>query len=195
MYSERLLFGWSPAWWTAIATVINVAVVIFLAFVNFRYMRSAAKQAEAAANQASATVKQTSAAFENITLLKNQIKDQALLKLTETLIDLRRMNLHLESWIPKLTESWGQLPPFEGFLPDNWPSMVFVIERNMPSQKQNLRSMETHITNAEMLLNDQLARSASNRQPDVMKAVSNDLNAASRPLREILSELENQKMQ
>jgi len=62
-------------------------------------MRSAAKQAEAAANQASAAVKQTSAAFENLTLLKKQIEDP-LLKLTETFIDLRGMNLFLESWIP-----------------------------------------------------------------------------------------------
>jgi hypothetical protein len=187
MQPEVVWLGLSPSEWTAIATVTNAVLVIVLAIINFRYMRSASEQAKA-------STKQATAAFANIDLLKNQIQDQTLLKRTETLIDLRRMNMLLASWAPKLSESWGQLPPFEGLLPDNWPSIVFVVERNIPNQKENLKSIETHITNAEMLIKDHLARAANYRQADVMKAAANDLNEASRPLGEILLALENHKL-
>ncbi len=191
MQPEILWFGLSPAEWTAIATVINAALVIVLAIINFRYMRSAAEQAKAAIKQATASEQQAAAARANIDLLKNQMQDQTLLKRTETLIDLRRMNLLLASWAPKVSENWGQLPPFEGLLPVNWPSIVFVVERNIPNQQENLKSIETHLTNAEMLMKDQLARAA---KADVMKAAAIDMDAASRPLREILLDLENQKL-
>ena len=117
--------------------------------------------------------------------------EQELLKRTETLIDLRRLRYVLDWWSPKLIESWGALPTYERFLPDNWPSVVFVIERALPKQKQNLVDIETHIRNADTLVGTELAKPATYRQPDVMKAASMDLDAASRPIREILSALEN----
>ena len=187
MQPEVLWFGLNPDEWTAIATVTNAVLVIALAVINFLYMRSAAQQAKAATKQAAAAEKQTEAALENITLLKNQLHDQELLKRIETVIDLRRLRSALSWWSPKLIESWGALPTYERFLPDNWPSMVFVIQRALPNQKQNLVDIEAHIRNADTLVVTELAKPPTSRQPDVLRAASMDLDAASRPIREILS--------
>jgi hypothetical protein len=170
--------------WIAIATVVNVAIVGVLAIINFRYMRSASKQADAADRQAKA-------AFENIALVKDQIQSQAKLKVTETLIDLRRMVFLVEMWCPKVRDSWGDLPPYEPFLSDNWPSMVHVIEKITPNQAENLRKIEQHILNAETLIKGQLARNPTNRQANVMQAAANDLDEISATLKAVLLEAEN----
>lgn len=194
MEPERLVFGLGPAWVMAIAAVLNVAVVVVLAIINFRYMRSAARQADATTKQADAATRQALAAFENINLLKEQVRDLASLKLTETMIDLRRMCFSLEWWSPKLEPSWGSLPSvFDGGLPDNWPSIVHLVERTVPNQKENLANIERHIRNAEMLIRDQLARSPNYRQTDVLRVAACDLNEALGPLRAVLLELENQR--
>jgi hypothetical protein len=207
MNPETLLLGRSPDWWTAVATIVNSVTVIILVWINFRYMRSAAKQAHAAADQADAAhdqaaaaleqaraaEKQTAAAMENIELVKKQMRDQEMLKRTEAVIDLRRLRLLLDWWIPKLEGSSGQLPPFERFLPDNWSSIVFILERALPARKQDLIVIETKVSNAENLVKTELKKSANYQYPDVFKAASRDLAEASRPLGELLSALENQK--
>jgi hypothetical protein len=97
----------------------------------------------------------------------------------------------VEWWCPKVRESWGDLPPFEPFLSNNWPSMVHVIEKITPSQAENLRNIDSHIRNAETLIQGQLARSSPFRQADVMRAAANDLDEASVILKTVLLEAEN----
>jgi hypothetical protein len=100
-------------------------------------MRSASKQADAADRQAKA-------AFENIALVKGQIQSQTKLEVTETLIDLRRMVFLVEWWCPKVRESWGDLPPFEPFLSNNWPSRVHVIEKNAEPSREFAKNRKPH---------------------------------------------------
>jgi len=193
MSPEVLLLGRSPGWWTAVAAIVNVLVVVILVVINFRYMRSAAKQAGAALEQAKAAEKQAAAALESIDLVKRQMRDQEKLKRIEAVIDLHRLRMQLDWWIPKLEGSWGQLPPPESFLPDNWASIVFVVETALPGRKENLAVIETKVRNAENLVKTELKKPQNYQDGQVFKAASRDLAEASRPLGELLSALENQK--
>src|SRR5438309_9776479 len=113
---------------TAIAAVVNVLVVIVLAIINYRYMLSASAQAHATTKQAEAADKQAAAAFETIKLLKAQTDDEARLRLTETIIDLRYMSFQVERWIPIFESQWGGMKEYKQVLPDNWPRIVDVTE-------------------------------------------------------------------
>lgn len=139
------MFGWTPSGWAALASVINVVLVGVLALSNYLYMRSAAEQAKAAHEQALA-------ASENIKLLKEQIQEQRSLRMTETLVDIRRLQYLVDWWLPKLTSDWGSLSAFEPLLPANWPSMFQIVERTVPSEAENLLKVESRVRNAQTLI-------------------------------------------
>ena len=186
--------GRNSEWWTAAGTVGNVVVVFALAVINVAYAIFAKRQSEATLEQAKATEQQTSAAMKNIELIEQQMRDQEMLKRTETIIYLRRLVARLRWWSPKLEGSWGQLPPFEGFLPDNWASIVFVLERTLPERKNDLVGVQVKIENAENLVTTELKKPTNYQYGDVFKVASHDLLEALRPLGEMLSTLENQQL-
>jgi len=107
---DREILGFSATEWTALTAIINTAAVIVLVLVNIFYLRSVKTQANAGVSQASA-------ASDNIQLLKSQIQDQTSLKLTEILIDFRRLLMRLEWWTPKVRDGWGALPSELAFFP------------------------------------------------------------------------------
>jgi hypothetical protein len=189
---ERHILGLTPTEWGAVASIVNVALVFVLVLVNIRYMRSAARQADASHEQASAAREQASVALEGINLTSAQLREQFLLRLTEILIDFRRLNLRLDFLRNKVRNSWGMgMTPLDNLLPVTWPTMVRIVETQAPSRIEDLRKIERLLTNAEFLINEQMAKPANNRDPEVMKAAANDLDEAATPLKGILTMLEN----
>jgi hypothetical protein len=176
-----------------LAAVVNAIVVIVLARINYRYMLSASDQAKAAVKQADAADKQAAAALENIKLLKAQINDQARLKLTETIIDLRHMSFYVERLISICEDRWGPMKEYKAILPDHWSRIVDVAEQNASHLAENLRTVETQVRNADALINDQVKKEAPYRDPQVFKVVASDLMSASAGIRQVLSELDKKR--
>jgi hypothetical protein len=172
----------SPNGVMAVTSVVNVFIVCFLAFFNYRYMKSAAEQARAAGEQALA-------ASENIKLMKEQIQEQRSLKLTETLVDFRRMQDLIKWWMPRLDNDWGAIASFPELIPKNWPSMFQIVKQSTSAQDQ-LLTVEYRIRNAEIIVANELARSPDYRDSKVFKAAANDVSDANRALMEVLEALE-----
>ena len=177
----------------AVAAVVNALVVIVLACINYRYMLSSSDQAQAATKQAEAADKQAAAAFENIRLLKAQISDQARLRLTETIIDLRHMSFQVGRLIPICESQWGAIKEYKPILPDNWSRIVDVAEQNASRLTESLRGIETQVRNADTLISNQVTQAAGHRDSEIFRAAAIDLDSASRAIREVLAELERQK--
>jgi hypothetical protein len=166
----------------AVTSVVNVLIVCILALFNYRYMKSAAEQATAAREQA-----QT--ASENIKLMKEQIQEQRSLKLTEALVDFRRMQDLIKWWSPRLDTHWGTIEEIPALLPHNWASMLQIVEQSAPSEQDQLLIVESCVRNAQMIVDAELQRPASHRDDKVFKAAANDLSDANRALTKVLEAL------
>jgi len=175
--------GWNPNDVMAFASVVNVVLVFVLAAFNYRYMRSAAEQAAAAREQAAA-------ALENIKILKNQVREQNALRLTEALVDFRRLDHLIRWWMPRLDSEWGAISSFPSLLPQNWPSMFHIVEQTVPEGNTDLLKIESHVRNAETIMSEALSRNPTYRNASVFKAAANDLSEAGTALRSVLDELE-----
>jgi hypothetical protein len=178
-----IMSEWASNEVMAFASVVNVLLVGVLAFLNYRYVRSAAEQAKAAREQAVA-------ALDNIKIVRGQIQEQRSLKLTEALVDFRRLQYVINFWLPRLEGAWGAISSFPQILPDNWPSMFHIVEQSVPSEQQELLKIENHVRNAEMIVNEQLQRKVGFQYPEVFKAAANDLAVANRALTSVLDGLE-----
>jgi hypothetical protein len=88
-------FRLSPETWTAAGTVANAVIVLALAIINFLYMRSAKRQADAARFQAEQSHRQADAAMESLRLLKAQMDQAKMRELLGALAVFRHINYEM----------------------------------------------------------------------------------------------------
>jgi len=189
---ERHFWGLNAAEWAAVTSIVNVLLVAILVLVNIRYMRSAAEQAEAARGQARAASEQASLASETINRTAAQLKEQFMLKLTEIISDFRQLNYRLDFLINKVRTKWGQgVEHLDSMLPPTWPSMVYMVRTQMTSHGDHIDRIERGLTNAVILLNDQMLRQPNAREHEMFLAAANDLEEASKSVKAILTLLQN----
>jgi len=190
MQSEHIVWRLNPTEWTALAAVVNVAVVIGLAIINILYLRSARRQADAAKEQADAARAQAEAAFQSIRLLRSQADDQARLNLIQTVTDLRAMDVRLADLPRMLRESSGRLPTTVKLLPTHWASMVHVIERNVPEEMQRVALIEKSLLAADERLKLELASPSNYRSQQRLAEGADNVEEALDPLKPVLIGLE-----
>jgi len=183
MPQQYLFVTLAPVEWAA---VVNAVAVVVLAFINYRYMKSAAKQAEAAKAQADAAEK-------SMGLLQSQMADRAGLDFIRTITTLRYMQSELFRWPTLLREKWGVLPEFQSLLPHEWPEILFVVERTAPDQVERLRATEQKLISATQKIKEQLGQQTGYRQERMFIEAANDIDAARNPLNIVLLDLERRK--
>jgi len=188
---EHIVWRLNSTEWTALAAVVNVAVVIGLAIINILYLRSARRQADAAKEQADAARAQAEAASQSIRLLQVQADDQAQLNLIQTVTDLRAMQARLVGWPKMLYENWGVLPKsVTVLLPTHWASMIHVIEKNAPDERERLSVIEASLLTANEKLKVELARDPNYRSQQGLAEAASMIEKALDPLRRVLIGLE-----
>jgi len=183
--------GFTPTEWSALASIVNAVLVLALVVVNIFYTRSATKQAAATHEQAVATREQASLANETINMTSAQLKQQSKLKLTEIIIDFRRLEMQLGYWSDKVRTKWGQgMPPLGNLLPDTWPDIVRIVETQAPAHVENILTIERLLTAAELEINGEMAQPTSYRSDARMKEAADMLDKATKPVRKVLEMLQ-----
>jgi hypothetical protein len=150
--------------WVAIGTVVNAVVVIVLAGINFRYLRIAARQAEASEQQARAAVESARVADETLKLLKIQIEDQSGLALTKAVDAFRGIKADIEVWIPRMFD-YNKLPESFSVLPETWSDVSHWVRIHFPDLKQPLGVIQDKIEAAKPIIENVISTPSSGRLP------------------------------
>ena len=98
----------TPEGWTAAGTIANAAIVAVLALINFLYLRSARRQADAAIAQAQQSQRQADAAMESLRVLKNQLDQREKRDIRRAITILRNITNDVNFWKQFFPDKWGQ---------------------------------------------------------------------------------------
>jgi len=175
-----------PSW-------VNAVTVVVLAFITWRYARSAKKQADASESQAKAAMKQAEAAERHLAILQSQIQEQAgraLATLKENIAELKQAADH---WSESMY-SWGQLTAQTGadLLPSEWLASLEHARRISTDLYQDLMTLQRLSRKVSLSINQFSAKAATYRSQaeaeeikKVLLEISNRCIAISKKLGEL----------
>ena len=136
---EQLIWH-SPDWWSAVGTLVNAAIVILLAVINYLYLRAANRQAKAAETQTREIKEQIALTCDQLDVMRDALqfshaenRAERRRQLTIATGEIRKIVLTLKELRSRLAQSNPNynLVSEGNIYPDTWNEVAHCIEREM----------------------------------------------------------------